>query len=385
MAGILIFAERLLFWIISISVCYSFVFAFFSLFGRKKRYPVAVKQYRFLVLIPAYKEDKVIFSAVESILDQDYPAEKIDIIVISDGMADETNQVLSEMPVLLLTINPATSSKANALNYAMEHLERKDYNVVVILDADNTVKSEFISEINDAFYSGASALQTHRTAKNLDNDIAILDAVSEEINNSIFRKGHTCLGFSSALVGSGMAFEFSWFVNNITKLNSAGEDKELEILLLKERIYIDYLDYVIVYDEKTRKERAFYNQRRRWLAAQFESMFAGLRYIPQAVLRLNLDYIDKIFQWMLLPKIILLGLIVILVILTSIVSIELSFRWWLLLFVLLTSFVFAIPGFLITKRNIRVINKLPVLFLLMFINLLRLKGANKKFIHTEKG
>lgn len=103
--------------------------------------------------------------------------------------------------------------------------------------------------------------------------------------------------------------------------------------------------------KKQEKKGHFYNQRRRWLAAQFESMFAGLRYIPQAVFRVNLDYIDKIFQWMLLPKIILLGLIVILVIITSIVSIQLSFRWWLLLFVLLTSFVFAIPGFLITKKE----------------------------------
>ena len=34
-------------------------------------------------------------------------------------------------------------------------------------------------------------------------------------------------------------------------LQTAGEDKELELLLLKQRIYIEYLDHVPVYDEKT--------------------------------------------------------------------------------------------------------------------------------------
>ena len=44
-----------------------------------------------------------------------------------------------------------------------------------------------------------------------DTNTAVLDAVSEEINNSIFRKGHTRLGFSSGLSGSGMAFEYDLF------------------------------------------------------------------------------------------------------------------------------------------------------------------------------
>jgi hypothetical protein len=50
------------------------------------------------------------------------------------------------------------------------------------------------------------AVQGHRTAKNTNNSWAILDAISEEINNNIFRKGHRVLGLSSAIIGSGMAF-----------------------------------------------------------------------------------------------------------------------------------------------------------------------------------
>jgi hypothetical protein len=47
--------------------------------------------------------------------------------------------------------------------------------------------------------------------KNTNNSWAILDAISEEINNNIFRKGHRVLGLSSAIIGSGMAFRYNYF------------------------------------------------------------------------------------------------------------------------------------------------------------------------------
>ncbi|MBP1670572.1 MAG: hypothetical protein H6Q22_144 [Bacteroidetes bacterium] len=385
MENLLIITDKIFFGIIAISVIYAFAFAFFSVLGKKKRYPLAKKQERFLVLIPAYKEDRVIIQTVESILDQEYPENRMDIVVISDKMENATNLILSEMPVILMEINPEQSSKAYAMNYAIENMADKNYDVVVILDADNIVASKFISDINDAFYSGATAVQTHRTAKNLDNDMAILDAISEEINNSIFRRGHVKVGLSSALIGSGIALEYKWFSENVSKLSTAGEDKEMEILLLREGIFIDFLDYVFVYDEKVKKEEIFYNQRRRWLSSQFYSLYSGLKYLPKALFNLNLDYLDKIFQWMLLPKIILLGIISVIIVITTFISIELSFKWWALFLLLMTSFVLALPGFLITAKNIGVIKKLPLLFLLMFINLFRTKGANGKFIHTPKG
>jgi len=40
--------------------------------------------------------------------------------------------------------------------------------------------------------------------------LALLDGISEEINNNIFRKGHQTLGLSSALIGSGMALIMSF-------------------------------------------------------------------------------------------------------------------------------------------------------------------------------
>lgn len=378
-------ADMVLYVFMAVSVGYLFLFAIFSLWKVKNFYPIASKKSRFIVLIPAYKEDKVIESSVQSLLTQDYPKTKFDVMVVSDKMKNETNMILLNLPVKLLQINPENSSKSYALKQAIEGLKDESYDIAVILDADNIVESNFLSGINDAFYSGVTAIQAHRTAKNLNNDMAILDAISEEINNSIFRKGHVNIGLSSALIGSGMAFDYLWFKDNVKSLSTAGEDKELELLLFKEGIFVDFLDNVMVYDEKIQKEKDFFNQRRRWVATQLGSLYTGLKDLPGAFFPLKIDYIDKIFQWMILPRVIILGGITIASFVCTAIEWELSIKWWILLFLLLSTFAIAIPDFLITNRNIGAIKKIPFLFILMFLNLFRTKGANKKFIHTHKG
>jgi len=377
--------DTILFFLMAISVGYLFVFAAASMSRRNSPYPLAKKKYRFAILFPAYKEDKVIEQTAQSFLQQEYPKESYDVVVISDKMKDSTNQRLRQLPIDLLIVDFENSSKAKALNFGMDQLADREYDMIVILDADNTVQPNFLQQICNAYESGASVIQAHRIAKNLNTNTAILDAVSEEINNSIFRKGHIRLGLSSALIGSGMTFEYGWFKENIKKVSSAGEDKELEMLLLKQRIYIDYMEDVLVYDEKTQKEDAFQNQRRRWLSAQFASLWEALPDLPHAISSKNIDYCDKIAQWMMLPRVLLIGIIGLLSVTTSLLDWEWSIKWWILLFVLFLALCMATPDYLINKQLKKALWKIPLLATMMLINLFRMKGVNKKFIHTEHG
>ena len=91
------------------------------------------------------------------------------------------------------------SSKAKALAMAMNNIDTDLYDIVVIMDADNVTVPEFLSCINRAFDSGVRSIQAHRTGKNLNTDISILDSASEEINNGFFRSGHNALGLSAGL------------------------------------------------------------------------------------------------------------------------------------------------------------------------------------------
>ena len=371
-------------WILaSVAVAYPLIYSLASLGTRKSYYPTANKQHKFAILFPAYKEDRVIIPVVESFLQQHYPQELYKVIVISDHMQDTTNEHLAQLPITLLKANYENSSKAKALNFAMNHFGRDEFDAVVILDADNIVDTNFLLEINKVFDAGVQAIQAHRTAKNRNTDIAVLDGLSEEVNNSIFRRGHVRLGISSALIGSGMIFNYQWFHDNVKHLVTTGEDKELEVLLLKQRIFIEFLDEVYVYDEKTQGEKGFYNQRRRWLATQFAQWGRVFKDLPRAILSGNIDYSDKLIQWMLPPRLILFGGIIVMGSIMQIIDWPLALKWWALFLIMGVTLCLAIPDKLVDDRFKKSINKLPLLFIMM-VNLFRMKGMNKKFVNTEK-
>ena len=372
-------------WILaSVAVAYPLIYSLASLGTRKSYYPTANKQHKFAILFPAYKEDRVILPVVESFLQQHNPQELYKVIVISDHMQETTNERLAQLPITLLKANYENSSKAKALNFAMDHFERDEFDAVVILDADNIVDTNFLLEINKVFDAGVQAIQAHRTAKNRNTDIAVLDGLSEEVNNSIFRRGHVRLGISSALIGSGMIFNYQWFHDNVKHLVTTGEDKELEVLLLKQRIFIEFLDEVYVYDEKTQGEKGFYNQRRRWLATQFAQWGRVFKDLPQAILSGNIDYSDKLIQWVLPPRLILFGGIIVMGSIMQIIDWPLALKWWALFLIMGVTLCLAIPDKLVDDRFKKSINKLPLLFIMMVVNLFRMKGMNKKFVNTEK-
>lgn len=383
---ILFYIQLILFIPALICVAYLFLFAFYSMLPFPIEYKLAKDSVSFIILIPAYKEDKIILNTIKNLLNQDYPNDKFDIVVISDSMQESTNMELSSLPIILIKSSEPLNTKANAINYALDKISdsKKIYESVIILDADNIVDNNFLRDISNAVRSGAVALQAHRVSKNNNSSVAILDTISEEINNSIFRQGHVKLGLSSALSGSGMAFDYEWFCKNFKDANTAGEDKELEIMLLEQGIFINYLSKTYVYDEKVSTSKVFYNQRRRWLAAQAGALKVGVQKLPRAIKEGNIDLIDKIFQWMMPPRVLLLAGIFTMAILLSFIAIGLAIKWWLLLLMLFFAFAFAVPDNLIDKNFNKALYKLPLLTLMMLANMFRLRGVNKKFIHTNK-
>ena len=186
------------------TVLYLGLFSIFSLFNKSHELNKAKLQRRFIVLIPSYKQDSVIEHTVLSILSQSYPQRMFDVTVISDHQGEMTNMRLAQYPITLLTPNFEESTKAKSLQYAILNLPAfKIYDIVVILDADNIVDTEFLTNINDAYENASTkAIQLHRISRNRDTAAARMDAVFEEINNNIFRKGHINIGLSSALAGS---------------------------------------------------------------------------------------------------------------------------------------------------------------------------------------
>lgn len=333
------------------TVLYLGIFAVSSLFDKSQEFKKAKIQRRFIVLIPSYKQDAVIEHTVLSILGQSYPQRMFDVIVISDHQGEMTNMRLAQYPITLLTPNFEESSKAKSLQYAILNLpEFKIYDVAIILDADNIVETEFLSTINDAYENASTkAIQLHRISRNRDTAAARMDAVFEEINNNIFRKGHINIGLSSALAGSGVAYDFNWFKDNIMKTKTAGEDKELEALLLRQGIFIDYFDDIYVYGEKKRTTEKLNEQRGRWAIQQIHNVIRNIRFLPGAIFRKQYDLTDKIIQWILIPRTTMMSIIILMSIILPFIYFTLCIKWWLLGAVALFIFALATPDYLVDE------------------------------------
>ena len=342
--------------------------------------------YSYLILYPAYNEDRVIVNSVQKFLAQYYPYSCFHVAVISDHMQPETNQKLSELPITLLQPVFEKSSKAKAMQYAMDQI-KDDYDFIVILDADNVVGSHFLEQLNTECAKGYKAIQCHRCAKNNDNDIAVLDGVSEEINNTIFRKAHNRIGLSSALIGSGMCFDFQWFKENVYKLTTAGEDRELEALLLQQEVYIHYEPDIHVFDEKVSNKDNFQKQRLRWMTAQIQSLFRLLPYIPKAITTFNLDYIDKTIQQALIPRSMLvvgaLGMSLLMTAFSLLFSLSWYIKWWCLFLAVCIALYIATPKQLRKHSVFGKILALPKLVWKMAMNILKIDRKNTDFIHTS--
>ena len=374
-------------WVIILgSVTYVAFFAIISLFYEKEdriaihASALSNKIHKFLILYPAYNEDRVIVNAVEHFLEQDYPKDHYKVAVISDHMQPETNNFLRSLPITLLTPTFEKSSKAKAMQYAINEVEG-EFDNVVILDADNVVRPEFLSQLN-VLCTIYEAIQCHRCAKNADNDVAVLDGASEEINNTIFRKAHNRLGLSSALIGSGMCFSYKLFKENVFKLSTAGEDREMEALLLHQEVYIKYAPDIHVFDEKVSSQDNFQKQRMRWMTAQVQSLLSNLPKIPKAIFHGKINFIDKTIQQALIPRSILIVMLAGISILVTLIVPEWCEKWWILLGVLAMSLFIAIPSQLRIQSFSKVF-AIPGLVLRMLKNILHIDHKNTDFIHTE--
>lgn len=389
--------ESIVFVYLAFAAVYILVYAIAGKIGYKPKLKPASVTRKIAVLIPGYKEDSVIVEVAKDALKQDYPKEKFDVVIIADSFKTETIDELKLLPIILVEVSFEKSTKSKALNKAMATIS-DSYEIAVVLDADNLMAKNFLKMINQSFENGFKTVQGHRVAKNMNTNFAVLDAISEEINNHIYRLGHRAIGLSSALIGSGMAFDYAFFKNIMSRVDAVGGfDKELELRLLQNREKIEYLNDAIVLDEKVQKAEVFANQRKRWLSAQF--VYFGRYFLPglkDLFTKGNIDFMDKVYQMVQPPRIILIGLTFLiaavwtLVFIFKIESIQNLFllgllEWGITFLLVLMAFVLSIPSKFYNKQTIKALWTLPKGFFMMFASLFKLKGANKKFIHTQHG
>lgn len=142
--------------------------------GKIKKKKGEVKKHRIGIVISARNESKVIGNLIDSIWANDYPKELLSIFVIADNCDDETAQIARDKGcVVVERFNKELIGKGYALNYLFTQLHTKEQyrdlvpEAYIILDADNVIKTNYISEMNKAYDCGYDMVTSYRNSKNI--------------------------------------------------------------------------------------------------------------------------------------------------------------------------------------------------------------------------
>ena len=370
---------------------YLFVMALFGLLTRGPKYIMQSEKHRIAVLIPSFREDQIIVDTALQTRAHDYPGSRFTVTVIADKLKPETMQKLMQIPVNVLEVN--LGMKSRSLHAALESPGIRESEIVMILDADNIMAPGCLEKVNAAFHAGITAMQCHRTAKNKNSEVALLDAMSEEINTNLFRRGPAFAGLSATPNGSGMAFDTTLIRDIFSSreiLENPGEDREIDMQLIQRKIKMEFLDDAFIYDEKVATAGVFEKQRIRWLEAQVNHV---RRFFDDDMktAQKTIFFINKFIQNLLLPRVLTLVVFSIIIIILLIQHyfhlplIRPSFVLWATMMGLyLLTLLISIPRIFYSTKTLWALSRLPLLMYAMMRAVLQMKKKRGEFIHTPK-
>lgn len=260
---------------------YYFIIAFFGIIKRHED-KITTPKNTFAVIVAAHNEEQVIGQLVENLHVLNYPKDLYDIYVVADNCKDKTAQIAKSAGAIVYErFNLEQRGKGYAMEWMFEKLfaQSKQYDAVVVFDADNLVDPNFLLEMNNRLCKGEKVIQGYLDAKNPnDTWIAATFAISFWVVNHIWHLAKYNLGLSSVLGGTGMCIStdilkrFGWGATCLT------EDMEFTMKVLLIGIRTTWAHDAIVYDEKPLTFKQSWNQRKRWAQGHFD--VAG-RFIPK--------------------------------------------------------------------------------------------------------
>ncbi|REK77782.1 glycosyltransferase [Paenibacillus paeoniae] len=251
---------------------YQFSLSLFGFMKNKSRKRHAPSK-SFAVLVAAHNEEKVVGALIENLKKLDYPKEMFDVFVICDNCTDGTADIARSMGVHACErTNYHLRGKGYAIEWMLKELWAmpRQYDAVVMFDADNLVNRDFLQLMNDDLCEGHQVIQGYLDTKNPDDSwITAAYAITYWYCNRLWQLSRTNLKMSNFLGGTGMCFETNLLKEMGWGATSLVEDLEFSMRCVKRNIY-PILNYdAKVYDEKPVSFRASARQRLRWMQGHF--------------------------------------------------------------------------------------------------------------------
>lgn len=261
--------------IISVMLFYKTFYVIIGFFTTRK-FKKAKNYHKYAILIAARNEEKVIGNLLDSINKQDYPKELITTFVVADNCCDNTKDIAEKHGAIVYErFDNEHKTKGFALQYLCEKIEedykRDSYEGYFIFDADNLLKEDFISRMNDSFDAGCKIICSYRNTKNFDeNFIASTYALHWLRSVRVNHRPRSVLHLATNIQGTGFLFS-NEIIKNGWKYTSLTEDRALTADAVSNGYQISYNNDAIFYDEQPTSLKVALRQRLRWSRGHLEA------------------------------------------------------------------------------------------------------------------
>ena len=225
------------------------------------------------VVISARNESKVIANLIKSVRENDYPQAMVKIFVIADNCSDNTAQICRDLGcVVFERHNLKEVGKGYALNFLFNklHTEEQYRDIVpefyLIMDADNVMSKNYITEMNKAYDNGYNVCTSYRKASNFGKNWITSGYgywflhESKHLNNSrmVFNMSATILG-TGILISSKTVYKFNNF-----DFHFLTEDVQFNAEYILNNKKIGYQETAEFTDEQVETLSQSIKQRERW-------------------------------------------------------------------------------------------------------------------------
>ena len=221
---------------------------------------------KFVCVICAHNEEKVITRPINSILAAKYPANLRDIVVLADNCTDKTALLAASMPgVRVLEKNTLSSGKGDVLAWGLDKISGEGYDAIAIFDADNEVDSDWFLQMDSQLRSGVQVATGHRMSLNpFANIITGWYTVYWNLMNELSNRVRGNLNLSSMLTGTGFCFKTSVLPPEGWRTRTFVEDLEFAFFCNLDGCRVSYVPDAVFYDEQPVSVRPMFRQLCRW-------------------------------------------------------------------------------------------------------------------------
>ena len=260
-------------------LCYSYQIFYtivpFSIKPRPHKTPI--KKNKIAILIAARNEEAVIGNLLNSINNQDYDANYLEVVVIADNCTDNTAQIAKSLGATVFErFNKKQIGKGYALDYAISKLRKEgvwqEIDGIIVLDADNVLTPNYITEMNKTRSDGYEAFTSYRNSKNYgDNWISAGYGLWYIRESKFLHYARMLLHSSCAISGTGFFVSRSLLDKfNGWKFYLLTEDIEFSIFAIINGVKIGCCINAELFDEQPITFKQSYKQRLRWSKGFFQ-------------------------------------------------------------------------------------------------------------------